>query len=160
MDSRFHSTVMHRPQEEEDDHLRRDRMNEASQNFRAQRAPSPPPQANFPPPYSPTKGLHSRPVFNSQYHPPTPAPLPLPSAAGQVAAQPSSPLAATAPGSYPTEFQSAPRDKPTNNYYDPTSDSSERRPAEGAAWYNGHAQTPQVSCHAFTTTTASHPICC
>ncbi|KAI9746595.1 MAG: putative DNA helicase ino80 [Claussenomyces sp. TS43310] len=132
---------MQRPQEDDEDRLRRERMNEGTQNFRTQSARSPT-QTNFQPPYSPTQGVHPRPIFNSQYHPPTPAPLPLPTPS-HIAAHPSSPLSATAAGSYPTDYQGAPRDKPTSNYYDPTSDSSERRPTEGAGWYNGHKQTPQ-----------------
>jgi chromatin-remodeling ATPase INO80 len=44
---------------------------------------------------------------------------------------------------YQNDYQ-PPRDKPTSNYYDPTSDSSERRPAESSGWSEGRAQTPQV----------------
>jgi hypothetical protein len=164
----YRSTVLQRPQEDEDEPLRRDRMNggsnqsqsQISQPPRSARSPKP---SDFPQPFSPTKAAHPRPQFNNQYHPPTPAPLPLPTSqigatsastsSAHVAQQPPlSPLAATTP-SYASELDSAPRDKPMSNYYDPTSDSSERKPAlaeassasaSATAWNNGYAQTPQV----------------
>src|SRR5271169_3332578 len=79
-------------------------------------------------PTSPTQRIFPRPTtFSSQYHPPPPTSLPLPGPA-YIDRTPAS------------QFPSAPRD----SYYDPTTDSSSRRPAETASWHNGHAQTPQV----------------
>lgn len=49
-----------------------------------------------------------------------------------------------APPSYHSDYQPPPRDKPVSTYYDPTSDSSERRPSESGAWSEGKTQTPQV----------------
>lgn len=135
MDSRFHSTVMQRPQEDDG----RERMNGTGGNPRQPRNIHSPSHTEFQQPFSPTKAVHPRPTFNNPYHPPTPAPLPLPGVV-HVDKPPVSPLNA----SYPTEYQHAPRDKPASNYYDPTSDSSERRPSEAPAWYSGNAQTSQV----------------
>jgi hypothetical protein len=131
MESAFHATVMQRPQEDEDERLRRDRINGTNQN---PRSPS-----DHPPPFSPAKILHPR-TFNNKFHPPTPAPLP-----AYIERPPASPLTSL----QATEYnQPAPRDRPTSSYYDPTTDSSERRLTETAAgWFNGHAQTPQVSLH-------------
>jgi DNA helicase INO80 len=137
MDSRFHLTMMQRPLEEDEG---RERMNGTSGNSRQPHNLRSPTRTEFQPPFSPTKGVHPRPTFNNPYHPPTPAPLPLPSVI-HVDKSPVSPLTT----SYPTEYPAAPRDKPASNYYDPTSDSSERRPSETPSWYNGNAQTPQVS---------------
>jgi hypothetical protein len=142
----YHSAVMQRPEEEDDD-PRRERMNGASSsNTRPYHAPQPgpapsPTQTDFHSPYSPTNGSHPRPQFNNPYHPPTPAPLPMPTAT-HVPGPPASPRTLTAPSAYQSDYQPAPRDKPTSNYYDPTSDSSERRPSESAGWNEGH--TPQV----------------
>ncbi len=81
---------------------------------------------------SPTQRIFPRPTtFSAQYNPPPAANIPLSSPA----------YVERTPASY----QSAPRDTPpTTTYYDPTSDSSSRRPLETASWHNGHAQTPQV----------------
>lgn len=96
-----------------------------------------------PPPFSPTNG-HPRPQFNNPYHPPTPAPLPMP-APSHISGPPASPHGVTAPQPYASEYPSAPRDKPTSSYYDPTSDSGERRPSESnASWHDPQARTPQV----------------
>jgi DNA helicase INO80 len=146
----YHSTVMQRPEEEADD-PRREGMNGASSSntrpspyqAQAQQAPArSPTQTDFHSPYSPTNGSHPpRPQFNNPYHPPTPAPLPMPAAA-HITGPPASPRTLTAPSAYQSDYQPVPRDKPTSNYYDPTSDSSERRPSESAGWNEG--QAPQV----------------
>ena len=142
MDSVYHSTVMQRPAEEEDEGARRERMNGASSS---NARPYNPTQSDFHPPYSPTNGTHPRPQFNNPYHPPTPAPLPMTTTHNAHIPAPASPLAVTAPLAYHSDYAPAPpRDKPTSNYYDPTSDSSERRPAENSGWSEGQAQTPQV----------------
>jgi DNA helicase INO80 len=113
-------------------------------------APSPTqPGSNATTPYSPPKPPHHQ--FNNPYPPPTPAPA---GAASHIPGPPASPRALTTPSSYQIDRERArerdyqqpapPRDKPTSNYYDPTSDSSERRPSESAAWKEGQTQTPQV----------------
>jgi hypothetical protein len=146
MDSNFHSTVMQRPQEDEDERLRRERMNHvANQNSPLPLYAGPSPtQAlyNGPSSYSPTKSLPRRPSFSKQYHPSTPVQLPPP---GSIHRAPSeaSPLISTPAPYQNSEYHSAPRDKPTGNYYDPTSDSSEARPADPAR-HNGHNLTLQV----------------
>ncbi len=140
----YHSTVMQRSTEEEEDGTRRERMNGAiSSNTRPPYDPRSPTQTDFNSPFSPTNGTHSRPQFNNQYHPPTPAPLLMPSGS-HVPGPPPSPRASAAPSAYQADYQPAPRDKTTGNYYDPTSDSSERRPSENAGWNEGNSQTPQV----------------
>jgi len=95
---------------------------------------------NHRPPFSPTTNGHPRSQFNSPYHPPTPAPLP-------AGARPTSPRNLAPQSSYPVnEYNPTPRDKSTkNSYYDPTSDSSERRrPSETAGWSEAQQHTPQV----------------
>jgi DNA helicase INO80 len=107
---------MQRPGEDEE---RRDRT---QNSYSAARSPTSPTQRIFPRPTT----------FSSQYHPPPAASLPLPSPA-YIERAPASPRASL----------NTPRDRPTT-YYDPTSDSSSRRPAETASWHNGQTQTPQV----------------
>lgn len=106
-----------------------------------------PTQSDFhppPPPFSPSNG-HPRPHFNNPYHPPTPAPLPMPAPShAHLSGPPASPRVVTAPPAYASEYPPAPRDKPTTSYYDPTSDSSDRRPAEGSSWHHSQSRTPQV----------------
>lgn len=95
-------------------------------------------------PTSSTISTGALPQFN-QYHPSTAAPQIISS---HIPVQPTSnPLSLSTP-SYPSErnttttFQ---RDqKPTSNYYDPTSDSSERRPTESSTWSDREAKTSQV----------------
>jgi len=152
----YHATVMQRPVEEEqlDDEkgikgisanasVRRERITNgpggASNTYNSHPHPHPlphlsTPQPEFhPAPYSPTSnGTLPRPQFNNSYHPPTPAALPMP---------PRAPSSTLGVSSYPAEYQ---REKPTSNYYDPTSDSSERRPVEPVAWNEGQTQTSQV----------------
>lgn len=150
MDSNFHSTVMQRPQDEEDERLRRERLNHvASQNspLPLYAGQSPTQTAyNGPSSYSPTKSLPRRPSFTKQYHPPTPSQLPPPPGSGSIHRAPSeaSPLGSTSTPYQSSEYHSAPRDKPTSNYYDPTSDSGEPRPADPAR-HNGQTPAPQVS---------------
>jgi DNA helicase INO80 len=69
----------------------------------------------------------------------------MPASSSQIPGPPVSPRALTAPSAYQGEYQPASRDKPTSNYYDPTSDSSERRPSESAGWSEGQTSTPQVT---------------
>jgi DNA helicase INO80 len=138
----FHATVMSRATtDEEDEASRRERMNGSiSSNTRpAYLNPRSPTQTDFNSPYSPTNGNHPRPQFNSPYHPPTPAPLPMPQGA-HIPGPPASPRTLTAPAAYQSDYQPAPRDKSTGNYYDPTSDSSERRPSEGGGWSESKPQ--------------------
>lgn len=140
---------MQRPQDEEDERLRRERLNHVAN----QNSPLPlyagqsPTQAayNGPSSYSPTKSLPRRPSFTKQYHPPTPSQLP-PPPPGSAHRAPSeaSPLVATQTPYQSSEYHSAPRDKPTSNYYDPTSDSGEPRPADPTR-HNGQNPAPQVS---------------
>lgn len=141
MDSQYHSTVLQRPKEEDEDSARRERMNGTSSSNTRPYNPLSPTQADFHTPFSPTNGNHPRPPFTNPYHPPTPATLPMPTPASHIPSHPASPRTLTAPSAYQSDYQPAPRDKPTSNYYDPTSDSSERRPSESAAWSEGQAST-------------------
>lgn len=135
MDS-YHSTVMHR--EEDEKGARREGTNGASNIYDARSSTEP----NFRSPYSPTNS-HPRPQFNNPYHPPTPAPLPMPTTS-HIPGPPASPRTLAAPSAYPNEYQPTPRDKPMSNYYDPTSDSGDRRPAENSPWQEPRSHTPQV----------------
>jgi DNA helicase INO80 len=145
MDSKYHSTVMQRPKEEEEDRRMNgtSSSNASSSNTRPYN-PLSPTQTDFHSPFSPTNGNHPRPQFNNPYHPPTPAPLPMPTSSSHTPGHPASPRTLTAPAAYQSDYQPAPRDKLTSNYYDPTSDSSERRPSESAGWSEGQTSTPQV----------------
>lgn len=113
------------------------------------RPPPPPshlPQPDFHPSFSPN-GAHQpslpRPQFNNPYHPPTPAPLPMPPL-NRIPPTPASPVTLAPPSTYPAEYQSSPRDKPSTAYYDPTSDSGDRRQVE-SGWNDRGSQTPKVS---------------
>jgi hypothetical protein len=131
--------------EEDEDGVKRERMNgESSSSTRPYIAQSPTTQTEFRPPYSPTTNGTSRSQFNNPYLPPTPAPLHMP--ASSHVPGPTSPMNLGAPssGSYHTDYPPAPREKPVSNYYDPTSDSSERRPSETAGRVEPQIQTPQV----------------
>jgi DNA helicase INO80 len=119
MDSTFHSTVMQRPQEDDDDRVRRDRISPNQQSFG---------------PFSPTNG-HRRPSLNSPYQPPTPTALP-PSLHAPIPPPQLSPLASNAPSGYMTEHVPRPQ---TSNYYDPTQDASEIKSSDTPSW-----RTPQV----------------
>lgn len=81
-------------------------------------------------PYSPPNGLPRRPSLGNQYHPSTPAQLPLPANLHSATSQ-ASPLGppSTAPIYQSSDYTLAPRDKPASNYYDPTSDSSAVKPS-------------------------------
>ncbi|KAF8861983.1 hypothetical protein BDZ45DRAFT_234600 [Acephala macrosclerotiorum] len=139
MDS-YPSAVMQRPLEDDEEGARRgERINggPSSSNTRV-----PPPTAQTPDfhsPYSPN-GTHPRPQFTNPYHTPTPATLSASHIPG-----PTSPRSLTAPA-YQADLHPAPRDKPTSNYYDPTSDSGDRPPSEsaGAGWSEGQNQIPQT----------------
>jgi hypothetical protein len=148
----YHSTVMQRPEEEEES-ARRERMinagaSSSSSNTRPYNASSPTQTDLNSTPYSPTNGTHSRPHFNNNtYHPVPPAALPMPTSSPHISGPPASPRTVTAPSTHQSEYQPASREKPTSNYYDPTSDSSERRPSESATWSEGQNSTPQVRGH-------------
>jgi hypothetical protein len=137
MEPGYHSTVMQRPQEDEedDDRLRRDRMNGTSQ-------PPPQPYRSHSPtqtdrhqlPSLPSSALNGAPSssYNNSY----------------ATAPPNNPMTSAPPHSPPrptaySDYQDPVRDKPSSNYYDPTTDSSSQRPSD-PAWPNGHRQTSQV----------------
>lgn len=140
MDS-YHSTVMHRPEEEGEEGARRerDRINGASSSSNTYHAVGSP-QTEF---HHSPNGTHPRPQFPTPYHPTTPAAaaLSMPTAA-HISGPPASPRSLTAPSAYQGDFHPAPREKPKNSYYDPTSDSG---PSESAGWSEGQNQTPQVN---------------
>ena len=138
MDSLYHSTMMQRPVEDDEEGVRRERMNGAS-NSNTTRSST---QPDFRSPYSPTNS-HPRPQFNNPYHPPTPAPLPMPTTS-HTPGHPASPRTLAAPSAYASEYQPTSRDKPTSNYYDPTSDSGDRQSTENTAWHEAQSHTPQV----------------
>lgn len=146
MDSAYHATIMGRPMEEEEESARRDRINGASRpnnlattsintstSTYDARSPTQPEYS-----FSPSNGLHPRPQFTSPY-----APLPISHIPHIPAPHPPSPRSQGLPAPYQNEYQ-PPREKPTSNYYDPTSDSSERRPSEISSWTEPQTQTPQV----------------
>ncbi|RFU25222.1 hypothetical protein B7463_g11112, partial [Scytalidium lignicola] len=150
---------MQRQPEEEDEVERvrreRERMNTSTANGASSSSTSttntraPPPSLITQPDYHSsfsTNGAHPpslpRPQFNSPYHPPTPAPLPMPSLGGHIPPPPVSPVTLAPPSGYPSEYQSSPRDKPSTGYYDPTSDSGDRRQVE-SGWNERGSQTPQ-----------------
>ncbi|EKD13015.1 Putative DNA helicase ino-80 [Drepanopeziza brunnea f. sp. 'multigermtubi' MB_m1] len=108
--------------------------------------PTSPSQAELPTSHSPPKSsVHQ---FDNPYHSPTPAPL---TATAKLAPAPHIPDLPASPGALTTstsryqserDYQAPPRDKPTSSYYDPTSDSSERRPSDSLAkWHEGQGQT-------------------
>lgn len=99
--------------------------------------------------YSPTNGAPPRTQYINPYHPPSPSPLPMPAPASHITGSQASP--------YHSEYQPVPRDKPTSGYYDPTSDSIERRPSGSAAWSEGQNTTSQVRAYK---NTASHGALC
>lgn len=127
------------PREEADEPWRERTNGPASSDTRSFNAVTSPTR---PPPFSPTNGAPPRSQFKNQYHPPTPGSLPMvvpPHTPGQ----PTSPMTSAAPPSYQNDYQQPPRDKPVSTYYDPTSDSSERRPSVSAGRSEAQAQTPQ-----------------
>jgi chromatin-remodeling ATPase INO80 len=125
---------------------------ESSSHNRPYVARSPTTQTEFHPPYSPSTNGTSRPQFNNPYHPSTTTPVSMP--ASSHIPGPTSPTSfgASRPGSYQSDYQPAPRDKPVSNYYDPTSDSSERRPSEPARQIDSQMQTPKVRLSLFQAT--------
>ncbi|PQE32041.1 hypothetical protein CJF32_00001644 [Rutstroemia sp. NJR-2017a WRK4] len=156
MDSRFHATVMRRPTEDErnneEEAVRRERviMNGPSGSNTTYDARSPAQQtqsqsdyrSTFHPPPAISNGAHlspTRPQFNNPYHPPTPSPLPMPP---RIPVQPPSSSSSTLVLGAPTYQSDYQREKPTGNYYDPTTDSSERRPSE-PSWNDREAKTSQ-----------------
>lgn len=145
----YHSTMMQRPQEEDDERLRRERMNGTSHPPQPYHVQSPT-QSEFHQPLHSTNGAHPRSAYNTTSKPyPAPAdnaPTPM-TAASHVAVPPPphSPQRSSGPSVYSSDYQDPARDKPTSNYYDPTSDSSERKPAEPTAtWQKGSSSTSQV----------------
>ncbi|ESZ93284.1 putative DNA helicase INO80 [Sclerotinia borealis F-4128] len=96
---------------------------------------------------SPTTSTGAHPQFNQQYHPPPAAPQLIPSHIPLQSTSTSASPIGLGLGSGIPSYQSD-RDsgyqrnqKPTSNYYDPTSDSSERRPKE--SWSDREAKTRQ-----------------
>ncbi|CCD54345.1 similar to SNF2 family helicase/ATPase (Ino80) [Botrytis cinerea T4] len=156
MDSRFHATVMRRAEDEQEEavsSIRRDGImngpstTSASGSNTIHGVASPRQQSQTeirsilnPSTFSP--GAH--PQFN-QYHQPTAAPQLV-----QPAHTPLQPASASALGLSPPLYQKE-RDstyqrdqKPPSNYYDPTSDSSERRPTvTESLWSDREAKTSQ-----------------
>jgi DNA helicase INO80 len=105
-----------------------------------------PTQSEFhhPPPPPGSRGFSPQgPQFNNPYHPPTPAPLPMP-AHSHISGPPASPRGVAPSQPYSSEYSPAPREKSTSSYYDPTSDSGERRPAENASWHDAQSRPAQV----------------
>ncbi|KAI9700358.1 MAG: putative DNA helicase ino80 [Candelina mexicana] len=124
--------MLHRPQDEEEDRLRRESMARPSQlpPYPA-RSPTQPTFNS----YSPTNGSH-RQTFDNRYHPPTPAPLPLPpTVARSPHIGPPPPLTTNGLTSLKSPAFS-PRDKPTSTYYDPTSDHAERNTSRSHPHYS------------------------
>jgi DNA helicase INO80 len=139
--SSYHSTVMQRGVEEDEEGVRRERMNGASNpNTRPYDDRSP--TQNFHSPYSPPNSL-SRPRVNDPYHPPTPAPLPIPTTS-HIPVPPASPRTLAPSSAFANEYQPPSRDKPTSSYYDPTSDSGDRQPTENSTWHEPQSHPPQV----------------
>jgi DNA helicase INO80 len=100
-------------------------------------------RSTFHPPPAISNGAHlspTRPQFNNPYHPPTPSPLPMPP---RIPVQPPSSSSSTLVLGTPTYQSDYQREKPTGNYYDPTTDSSQRRPSE-PSWNDREAKTSQV----------------
>ena len=133
-----HANVM-RPEEDEDESARRDRLNSSSHpNNNGTLHLHSPTQPEYPS-YSPSKPPPPRPAFNTSY-----PPLPPPSHAP---ALPASPGQAAHPVAYSQSEYHPPRsDRPTSSYYDPTSDSGDRRTA---SWADTQAPVPQVQYFSF-----------
>lgn len=139
MDPNFHNTVMQRPQEDEGNEgslPRPDQLGLVGSHNSPYAARSPPgaqSQSSYATPlplYSPPNGLPRRPSFSNQYQPSTPAQLPLPPNLHSATTQPPSlGPPSTGPTYLSTDYTPAPRDKPSSNYYDPTSDSSAVKPS-------------------------------
>lgn len=149
--SAYHSTVMQRPQEEDDERLRRERMNGSSQPPQPYHAQSPT-QSKFHQSLHSTNGAHSRSSYTNTTDPypaaAENAPAPMTAASHVAIPPPHSPQRSSGPSIYSADYQDPIRDKPISNYYDPTSDSSERKPAEpSAAWQKGSSSNLQVFSH-------------
>lgn len=84
--------------------------------------------------YSPN-GAPLRAQYINPYNPTSPSPIPIPASSHILGSQASP---------YQSEYQPVPRDKPSSGYYDPTSDSIERRPSENTAWSEAQNTTSQV----------------
>jgi hypothetical protein len=111
------------------DGTRREAMNGASSN----NARSSPTQSAF---------HHPSSTFTNPYHHQPPLPMPistLPTAQPHIPGPPESPRTLPA---YSSEYQPPSRDKPPGSYYDPTSDSGDRRP-DSAGWHEASSHTPQ-----------------
>lgn len=133
----YQNTIMQRPQDEDEERSRRD--GNARTPYTA-RSPTQPAFNSYS--HSPTNG--SRQPFDSRFHPPTPASLPLPPAVAR------SPRIGPPPSLTPNGFTPlkgpaySPRDKPQSTYYDPTSDHADRITSRGHSQYS--RQSPgQVS---------------
>ncbi len=155
----YHSTVMRSEDDDEEERERERQRRERSINgpgasspnttnttttTRPFNAPSPTQPSLHSSTYSPTNGAQPRTQYINPYHPPSPSPLPMTTPSSHISGAQASPRILTAPSPYQSEYQPVPRDKPTSNYYDPTSDSSERRPSESAARSESQNTTSQV----------------
>jgi hypothetical protein len=131
-------------QSEDEERTRRISMaNTSQQSPLVARSPSIP---QYNPPYSPTSNAHARPTFNSQYHPPTPAPLPIPSSIGPPVRPPPSPTSYDLPSINGSAYRPQhAREKSTSTYYDPTSDHGDSNQVRNRSQYSGSpTQTQQV----------------
>lgn len=165
MDSRFHSTVMRRAEDDEEKAvsvIRRDGiMNGPSTTSTTSgsnipydvASPRQQSQIEIRSILNPSSTLPpgANPQFN-QYHQPTTAPQLIPSSHNPSSASGSGSgsgsnlgLVLNTPSYQSDRDSSYQRDqKPTSNYYDPTSDSSERRPTAKESWNDREAKTSQV----------------
>jgi hypothetical protein len=139
--SMYHTTVLQRPQEEEEERLRRENMTGSKPPYTSHSPTLP----QYNPPFSPKNGSHQR-HFSNQYHPPTPAPLPIQTPGQNSHSGP--PRSPTTNGLLPLKGPAyPPRDKPTSTYYDPTSDQGDLSSGWNYSKYSRQSpiQTQQVS---------------
>lgn len=131
MDS-FHATVMQRPEQDEEA-VRRE-------NGATSSLPRPPYDQLQRSPIAAQPDYHLPPISHSTQfsnHPSTPSALPMPSHI-----PPTSPRTYAPPTAYVNEYQAPAREiSSASGYYDPTSDSRERRPSDNT-WRD--IITPQV----------------
>lgn len=131
----YQNTALQRPPDEEEDRLRREGIARSIQlpPYTA-RSPT---QSTFNS-YSPTNGSH-RQTFDNRYHPPTPAPLPLPPTVGR-SPQFGPPPPLITDGLAPLKSPAySPRDKAPSTYYDPTSDHADRDTNRSQSHYSRHS---------------------
>jgi hypothetical protein len=142
----YHTTVLQRPQEEEEQRLRRENMTGSKPPYTSHSPTLP----QYGPPFSPTNGSHQR-HFNNQYHPPTQAPPSIQASSQNSHSGP--PRSPTTNGLLPHKGSAyPPRDKPTTStYYDPTSDQGAPNSNWNYSQYSRQSpiQTQQVSSFRF-----------